>query len=71
MQRRYPQEWQYEKDLANPLLLAVKMDEKGPKPRNIPETRKSKKTDSLLKPPEETQPVDILSFRPLKLISDL
>lgn len=37
---RYPEEWQHEKDLINPLLLVLKINGKGHKPNNMPETRK-------------------------------
>lgn len=51
---RYPEEWQHEKDLINPLLLVSKINGKGHKPNNMPETRKKQEADFSLKLPKGT-----------------
>ena len=55
----------------NPLLLALKIDIKGYKSRNVSGNRKGKGIDFLPKPPDRMQVVLHLEFSPVKLISDL
>lgn len=55
----------------NPSLLALKIDIKGYKSRNVSENRKGKGTDFLPKPPDRMQVVLHLEFSPVKPLSDL